>query len=317
MGKPKRRINPKVRTRVDRKLVRYATKKVRDVVYSLPKAWEGSDMGRPAHDARLVVVMLVLMRLFRGTYDSADDLADDPRIKRILGISRLPGHSVLHRGAKRLPQEYVQLLNEELTRKFRMKRLVVIVDSSGFRLRTSSAWYDIRIGRQNLRRDNEKLHIACDPLSGLILSYSITQWKAHDSPKFRSLLRNIRKILFALGDAGYLSRLNCRITVKKGGKPFFCLKKNTTAKADGCLAWKRMVEFFERDKELYEAIYHMRSFVEAVFSSLKRRFGACLHSVKKRMQKKELALKVIAYNIRRALFSELAEQLGEPLWVDA
>lgn len=43
--------------------------------------------------------------------------------------------------------------------------------------------------------------------------------------------------------------------------------------------------------------YHQRSIIEAVFSSLKRRLGGFVTSIKRRIQQIEIALKIIIYNL--------------------
>jgi hypothetical protein len=72
-----------------------------------------------------------------------------------------------------------------------------------------------------------------------------------------------------MADAGYLSRKNCDIVVEKNGKPFFSMKRNTMVKAGGSRAWKRMVQLATMRKEIYDAVYHTRSVIEAVNSAIK------------------------------------------------
>ncbi len=62
--------------------------------------------------------------------------------------------------------------------------------------------------------------------------------------------------------------------------------------------------------------YHIRSIVEAVFSSLKRCWGPNVWSVKGWLKRRELAIKVAAYNIKRVLYIKRAKDLGIPFWVN-
>jgi hypothetical protein len=78
-----------------------------------------------------------------------------------------------------------------------------------------------------------------------------------------------------------------------------------------------MVRSFFENRELWLSIYHIRSIIEGVFSSLKKCFGSTIKAVKRRMQQKELALKVLAYNIKQALYVECSELWGLNLWVPA
>jgi hypothetical protein len=317
VGAPKKRINPTIKNRVNRRLLRMFTSKAKKVASNLPEPWETAKRGRPPHEPKLVLVMCVLRIALARTYDGVDELADDPRVQAILGEKNLPGHSVVHRGMKRLSMSYIRAMNNEIAKAFETEVVEIIVDSSGFRLINSSSWYDIRIGRENQRKDNEKLHIICCARTGIILDFRITDWRRHDSPIFKQLIGNLRRIERVVGDSAYLSMKNCELVVKKGGLPYFYLKSSSTARARHPKPWKEMVRSFFENRERWLSIYHIRSFVEAVFSSLKRCFGSTLKSVKKRAQKKELALKVLAYNIKQALYVECSELWGLNLWVPA
>ena len=305
--------------RVNRDLFGLAARDVKKAVFSLPKPWEKKKEGRPAHDPRIVVCLLVLKALFNYTYDTAEsNLTKSSDLKRILGMEKLPGHSVLYRGMQKLSQEYIRRLNKRLTVRFRRRlgrKVDIALDSSGFRTKTSSHWFDIRVKRRNSRKDNEKLHIACDVNLGLIWNYCITDYKAHDSPFLKSLLSVFTVLRYVMGDAAYPSRDNCKEVAKKGGKPFLMPRKNSSPRPKGSKAWRDMINDFLHFMEYFLGVYHMRSCVESVFSSLKRRFGNFLRSVKKRVRRRELALKVLAYNVKQSLYVQTADELGVPLWI--
>jgi transposase len=290
-------------------------RKAKKIVNKLPEPWAKASKGRPPHEPKIVVIMCILKILLCKTYDAIDELADDPRLKCILGKEKLPGHSVVHRGMLKLSMEYIRLINKEIIKAFQLEMMEIIVDSTGLRLINSSSWYDIRIGRENKRKDNIKLHVLCCANTGLIIDFRITDWKRHDSPVFRQLIRDLRRIEKAIGDSAYLSIKNCRLVVEKEGLPYFYLKSNSTARARHPKAWKQMVRSFFENREQWLSVYNIRSFVEAVFSSLKRCFGSTIRAVKKRMQKKELALKIVAYNIKQALYNIASRLWGLNLWV--
>ena len=54
--------------------------------------------------------------------------------------------------------------------------------------------------------------------------------------------------------------------------------------------------------------YHIRSMVEAVFSSIKRCFGPDIKSIKGWLKRRELAIKVLAYNIKRVLYIDFWDE---------
>ena len=316
MGKPRKRVNPKVTTRVNRDYKRLYLKKLVKVVGQLPAPWGRSPSGRPPHDAKVVATVCAYMDAFGHTYESIEaELKAMPCLKSVLGVEKLPGHSVIHRGKQKLSMKYIRTVNKKVTARLRRKGMVLVVDSTGFRVKTGSTWYDIRIKRENKRRDHDKLHLVIEIRRGSILDFRITSPYKHDSPRLRALLSDIDEVLRVIGDSGYLSRKNCDIVVEKGGKPFFALKENTISRAKGSRPWKEVVYFAREKGELWKAIYHMRSYVEAVIGALKKRFGSGLRAIKIRMRRKQLALRVLAYNIKQALYDEVAKTLGVPYWI--
>lgn len=314
MGRTLKRINPRVVSYVDRRLLELFLKVLAMVINELPEPWEKNRLGRPSHESRIVAAMCVLKEAFGHTYDSLEaELTRNPLVKQFLGIDYLPGHSVVHRGMKKLPMWWIKALNKKLRVKLRRK-INVIVDSSGFTTRNSSIYYDIRIKRNNKKREFLKLHIAVCAETGVIVSFKVTEGNVNDSPVLRKLLATVL-CLIVIGDSAYASRENCNLVDEKKAIPFFLPRKNSTPKAKRSAAWRKMVLFHRNDKNIFLAIYHIRSFVESVISSVKRRFRGFLNSVKKRMQNKELSLKVISYNVRRLLFVDVAKEMGESLWV--
>lgn len=316
MGKPRRRANPKVVTRVNKDLARLTAKQAKKFVRKLPPPWEENKRGRPqTYDGRTVFVLCLMMASLDLTYEGMESEMRKGYLKEILEVKYLPGHSTLNRGMLRLNQKYIRKFNKLLVRKFVNKGMVVAVDSTGIRLKTSSSWYDIRIGRRNRRRDNMKLHVAIGIQRNVVIEYKITSWRRSDMRQLEFLLRDIDGLLRVLGDAGYLSRKNCDVVVEKNGMPFFALKGNTTAKASGSRAWRSMVRFAKRRRELYDAIYHMRSLVECIFSAIKRRYGNFVRASKRKARNAMIALRILAFNIKQRLYDEYARRLRLPYWV--
>lgn len=316
MGNALKLINPTVRFRVDRNFLQLFTRELAKVVNKLEKPYEQPKTGRKGHNPRTVAVMWFLKEALCHTYDSLDsEIRHNEIVKAKLKVKQLPSRSAVHRGAQKLSQQYIRKLNKQLTLQFRRKRITIVADSTGFTLQSSSTWYDIRIKRENRKKKHDKLHIIGCVDTGIVLDYRITDGRRHDSPLFKQLVKELSKIAKAIGDPAYLSRLNCELVVQKGGKPYFLPKKNCRTRARGSSAYRTMITFFKKAKDVWIDIYHQRSIVEGIFSSLKRRFKSWLVARKKRMQRKELSAKVIAYNIRRILYIKEAKKLGISLWV--
>ncbi len=61
----------------------------------------------------------------------------------------------------------------------------VAVNSSGFRLRTSSKWFDTRIKRKFEKKYHIKSHIVIGVDTGVIWNFTITNWKGTDAKQFK------------------------------------------------------------------------------------------------------------------------------------
>jgi transposase len=83
------------------------------------------------------------------------------------------------------------MISRIVTFQMRRRGMDVAVDSSGFRLKTSSKWFDIRIKRRSTKKDYIKLHIVIDIETGIILHFTITDWKGSDSKEFKRRIISI------------------------------------------------------------------------------------------------------------------------------
>ena len=142
----------------------------------------------------------------------------------------------------------------------------------------------------------------------------MTPSKKHDSPEFKKLIKHLPELGAVLGDKGYSSRNNCQLAADKNGIPFLHFKDNATSKARGKPAWIISIRAFKNNTEEWLSVYHLRSIIESVFSSIKKRWGSYLLSRKKWMQKKELSLKVLSYNVKQVLLVQRAMKCRIPLW---
>ena len=107
------------------------------------------------------------------------------------------------------------MVSRLVTLQMRRRGVDVAVDSSGFSLKTSSKWFDIK--RKSTKRDYIKLHIVIGVDTGIILNFTITDWKGSDSKEFKRLIQDLPRIRKAAGDKAYSSRVNCQ-AVAEGGK---------------------------------------------------------------------------------------------------
>lgn len=313
MGCAKKRVNPKIMNHVNRNFNELYTRTVIKAVQQLPSPWKPCKVGRNGHDPKEVATGCILKVGFNQTYDGIEAyLKESETFKQ--HFDDLLGHSVIHRGMKKLSIKYIRKVINRVARFLRRKKMNIAVDSTGFRTGNSSIWYDIRIRRRNKRKDCIKLHISIDVETGIIHWFTMTPSKRHDSPEFNKLIKHLPDLGNVLGDKGYSSRKNCQIVADKNGKPYLHFKDNATNKAKSKPAWIISIREYKNNTEEWLSTYHLRSIVESVFSSIKKRWGSFLRSRMKWMQKKELSLKVLSYNVKQVLLVQYANERKIPLW---
>jgi transposase len=313
MGCAKKRINPKVVNYVNRNFNELYTKQVIKAVNKLPWPWKPNKLGRKGHDPKTVAAGCILKVGFNQTFDSIEAyLKESETFKN--SFDDIPGHSVIHRGMTKLSIKYIRKVMNLVIRFLQRKGMNIAVDSTGFRTGNSSIWYDIRIRRRNTRKDCIKLHISIDMDTGVIHWFTMTPWNRHDSKEFEKLIKHLPDLGATFGDKAYPSRNNYQLVADKNGIPFLCFKDNATNKAKGKPAWIIHIKKYKNDKETWMDTYYLRSIVESVFSSIKKRWGSFLRSRKRWMQKKELSLKVLSYNVKQVLLVQYAKECKIPLW---
>jgi transposase len=153
-------------------------------------------------------------------------------------------------------------------------------------------------------QDYVKLHAAIDMKYRSIISFHFTRINVHEITQLEKLLDPLYELGDVYADSGYLSVNNCYAIVEKGGIPYIRPKKTTTGR--GTYNAKKiiygnpftdMVERYKDNSEHWMKKYRQRSVIEAVFSSLKRRLGGFVTSIKQSIQQVEIALKIIVYNL--------------------
>jgi hypothetical protein len=314
MGCAKKRINPTIANHVNRNFTTGFTKAVIKAVHCLPSPWKPNKKGRKGHNPQTVAIGCLLKVGFNQTYDGIEaHMKDSETI--IQYCTNIPGHSVIQRGMKRLSITYIRKVMNRVTRFLRRKKMNIAVDSTGFRTHNSSTWYDIRIKRQGGRKECIKLHISVDIATGVIHWFTTTTWNQHDSKEFEHLIKHLPELGNVLGDKAFSSRNNCQLVVNKNGTPYLCFRKNARSNAKGKPAWIISFRAYKKNTEAWLAVYHLRSIIESVFSSIKKRWGSFLLSRKRWMQKKELALKVFSYNVKQVLLVHYAKERKVPLWI--
>lgn len=310
MGRAKRRISPAVRSAVDTQRDCRAIVELNRLLRKERPPYTPDRRGNPL-DPLMVVCGHILKAFFVETYPGIEARLRDSTTWRKCFGDRVPSKSALQENLGKLRMKQIRRLMRRLVARVSNK---YAADSSGFRTKDSSRWFDIRIQRKNSRRDYLKLHILIDVETGFVMDFHITDGRAHDSPPGCRMLRRQKEILLFAGDGAYGNRKVTQIVHERKGISRVKLREDVTAKAKGSRGWKATVTALQEDADAYEAAYHVRSFIEAVFASIKRRFGRALRSIKAWYKRRELALKVVAYNLRHMLYWTEADARKVPLY---
>lgn len=324
MGKPNRRLNPRAKGPVDRGLLEVASVWMYNKFLLLPRP-DGVFLreetrlgrGRPAWDWRILAVLLILCALLRKTWDDYEaELRKNLSLAQVFGKSVLPSKSTLYRAFRSWPLRFWRIVLAHLVREFVRKDMWLLVDATGISLRSCSSWFLARIGETIRKRDHHKLHLLQMAEWGLVLDFRITRGNRHDSPVFRKMLRPLRNIGLVFGDKAYCCKKTVEMILQREGAPFLCFKNNV--KTNGLSPWATQVRlakgFFSW---AWMNIYHRRSLVESAFSALKRRYGRALRSNLRDTRRRELVLRLLAYNVRQILYIHYAQQHNIPIWVRA
>lgn len=148
-----------------------------------------------------------------------------------------------------------------------------------------------------------KLHAAIEMKWRSIVSFHFTRTKVHEITQLESLIEPLWDLGDVYADSGYLSADNCSAIVMKGGTPYIHPKINTSGKftrgrrLHDAHPFVKMFESYKQNPEKWMKKYHQRSVIEAVFSSMKRKLGGFVTSIKRCVQCVEIALKIIVYNL--------------------
>ncbi len=174
------------------------------------------------------------------------------------------------------------------------------VDSSGFSTSAFERWFDVRIGKDSLKRKYKKCHIIVGTKTNIITSVEITSSYGSDSKQFPYLVKESNKyydMKEISADKAYLARVNLQVTQDIGAIPFIPFKKNSRGRPKGPWIWRQMFTFFKENYPEFMTHYHRRSNVETSFSMIKQKFSHKLRCKRDISQTNEILVKCLCHNI--------------------
>jgi len=197
-------------------------------------------------------------------------------------------------------QFYIKRLIELTSNVFSTIEHEMATDATGISTTCFSSWYSIRVCKKSRRRDHIMVHISIGTKSNIVVALDVRNKRGGDNVIFRSHIKDVSGRFDVddwSGDSMYLSRENCDAVDNIGVKPWFRPKSNTTPKARGSTAWKRMInEFKDHPVEAMDK-YHRRSNVESTNSAKKRKISNFVRGRNHISRKNEESLSWVDYNL--------------------
>ena len=262
----------------------------RKLINKLPKF--NSKFSNKIYDNHQKLIILVFRQKMRMTYRGIVRFLRFSGVARaLLNLKRVPDHSTLVKFHKRIE---VKLLDSLLCKK---SVRTSAIDGSGFETSYMSYYYANVWNSQDKRKHRRylKISIAIDTDSQYIMAQKIRVGPRNDNIDFERVMKDVR-CKYVVADKGYDSKKN-RYFVLRDMKayPHIAYRKTTG------IIYERAGVPLKFDKK----IYHQRSKVETVFSVIKRKYGSFVLSKSFETQKRELLIRLIAYNIDRKLIISL------------
>ena len=253
-----------------------------------------SKFSKKTYNNHQKMTILLLKQKTKLSYDLLiDDLSTRTVVLDKIGLKKIPEVSTIKKFAKTIQTSLLDYLLGYCIAFTDKEKIQTAVDSTGFKLQDGSYHYRKRLNIPTTYKKNVKTSAIVETDLQLILSVKFRKNPAHDTKDFKSLIRNaqeIREIEIVTADKGYDSEENREFVIEDIGAECQIPLKQELGIHPG---------FYRKRFVLKKEKYHQRSKIETIFSVVKRVFGEIIYAKNWLMQKKEMLLRLITYNLYR------------------
>lgn len=253
-----------------------------------------SKFSKKTYNNHQKMVILLLKQKTGLSYDLLiDDLKTRTLVLEMLELTKVPDPSTIKKFAKKIRIDKLDWFLRNCINLTRKKKVKTSIDATGFKVNDGSHHYRKRLGLPTTYKKYLKASAIIDTDLQIVLSAMFRKNPRHDILDFKPLVKKaneIKQVLIVTADKGYDSEEIRRFVIEEIGAECQIAIKGEIGKHAG---------FYRKRFVLVEVKYHQRSLVETVFSVIKRVFGEVIRAKQWFMQKKELMLRCITYNLYR------------------
>ena len=220
----------------------------------------------------------------------------------------IPHFTTLQKFFMRVPTYVWTFLLSKTYELFAVRVADVGIDATGYGLHHASQHYEHRIGRKTKRKRFMKHILSADTNVQAIIVSDSRRSCINDNKTFRPILESTCDevdVNNATADKGYDSEENHRFAHKE-------MHVNSVIPLRHEVPLDKTTGFYRRKLKRHFPldIYHQRSKLETINSVQKRKFGDELRSKLLKMQRREMKVIDVVYNIHRYINYYLAIQMG-------
>ena len=264
--------------------------------------------GMTAYPPKTMAVVCILMEAEARTYRKmVGHLGMNRGLAMKIGLPKIPSKSTMWRAYGRIPEPYLREIHIRIIGDV-MVTGSLAGDSTGYSDNRFVRWFSIRHDQVRLKRGWVKLHSIVDVSTRTALDCLVTDAYAPDIAGLWPMLGRLEDGtgLFCL-DAACLARKMCDAISDKGMTPRIRPKSNTVCKSGGSQAWGGMIRTHRDEMARFMDEYRQRSIIGAVFGAIKKMYGNRLRSRRRGRQGREIAIRVICYNVEVVARSQVKD----------